>query len=189
MDLLTTYTHDSELQVITAPPPISTIRISPQHPLSLFQPAVSSLAIPWQRLLTVEILQLHVLRFCLHSLLCRTHPTTQLCPLLITSRHGPHRKHRSSIVAFMSIATGTYLPSCCLETAVVRTTENTILLLLQALPTNGHCLQSLLSSRSVCHSMMDCSNWWTVEGTNSGSCPVMSFGFSIVEPSSSEFVS
>jgi hypothetical protein len=41
MDLLTTHTHDSYyVQVITAPPLISTIHKSPQHPLSLFQPAV-----------------------------------------------------------------------------------------------------------------------------------------------------
>jgi hypothetical protein len=33
---LTTYTHDSELQAITAPPLISTIHQSPQHPLSRF---------------------------------------------------------------------------------------------------------------------------------------------------------
>jgi hypothetical protein len=37
MDLLTTYTHDSELQVITAPSLISTLYKSPQHPPSLFQ--------------------------------------------------------------------------------------------------------------------------------------------------------
>jgi hypothetical protein len=36
MDLLTIYTHDSELQTITAPPISSTIHKSPQHPLSLF---------------------------------------------------------------------------------------------------------------------------------------------------------
>jgi hypothetical protein len=36
MDLLTTYIHDSELQVIKAPLLISTIHESPQHPLSLF---------------------------------------------------------------------------------------------------------------------------------------------------------
>jgi hypothetical protein len=39
--------------------------------------------------------------------------------LVITSLHGPHRKHCSSIVALVSIATGTYLPSCCPETALV----------------------------------------------------------------------
>jgi hypothetical protein len=47
LDLLTTYTQDSELQALTAPPLISTIHTSPQHPLSLFQPAVSLLAVPW----------------------------------------------------------------------------------------------------------------------------------------------
>jgi hypothetical protein len=72
MDLLTTYTHDPELQAITAPPLISTIHKSPQHPLSLFQPAVFSSAVSWQRLLTVEIIQLHAVRFHLHSLPCRT---------------------------------------------------------------------------------------------------------------------
>jgi hypothetical protein len=36
MYLLTTYTHDLELQSITAPPLISTIQKSPQHPLNLF---------------------------------------------------------------------------------------------------------------------------------------------------------
>jgi hypothetical protein len=47
----------------------SHITIAPAKP---FQPAVSSSAIPWQRLLTVEILQLHALRSYLHSLPCRT---------------------------------------------------------------------------------------------------------------------
>jgi hypothetical protein len=55
LDLLTTYTNDSELQAITAPSLISTIKQSPQHPLSLFQSAVSSPAVPWQRIPTVEI--------------------------------------------------------------------------------------------------------------------------------------
>jgi hypothetical protein len=58
MDLLTTYTHDLELQALTTLSLIYTFYKSLQHPLSLFQPAVSSPAIPWQWLLTVEILQL-----------------------------------------------------------------------------------------------------------------------------------
>jgi hypothetical protein len=58
MDLLTTYTHDLEVQVITVLLLISTIYKSPQHPLSCFQPDSSSPAIPWQWHLTVEILQL-----------------------------------------------------------------------------------------------------------------------------------
>jgi hypothetical protein len=56
--LLTTYAHASELQAITAPLLISILYKSPQHPLSLYQPAVSSPAVPWQWLLTVEILHL-----------------------------------------------------------------------------------------------------------------------------------
>jgi hypothetical protein len=72
MDLLTTYTHDSELQAVTAPPLISTIHKSPQQLLSIFQPAVSSPAVSWQQLLTVEILQLHALKSTLQRLPYRT---------------------------------------------------------------------------------------------------------------------
>jgi hypothetical protein len=72
LDLLITCTHESELRAITAPSIISTIHKSPQHPLSLFQPSVSSSAIPWQRLLTVEILQLQALKSSLHRLPYRT---------------------------------------------------------------------------------------------------------------------
>jgi hypothetical protein len=42
MDLLTTYTHHLELQVITAPSLISTIHKSPEQVPSLFQPEMSS---------------------------------------------------------------------------------------------------------------------------------------------------
>jgi hypothetical protein len=72
MDLLTTYTHDLELQALRAPLLISTVHKSSWHPLSLVQPAVSSPAVPWHQLLTMEILQLHMLRSSLHSLQCRT---------------------------------------------------------------------------------------------------------------------
>jgi hypothetical protein len=40
MDLMTTYTHDSELQIITALSLISIVHKSQQHPLSLIQPSV-----------------------------------------------------------------------------------------------------------------------------------------------------
>jgi hypothetical protein len=58
------YTQDSELQVITAPPLI-TVRKLQQHPLSLFQPLISSPAVPWQRLLIMEIPQFRALGFYL----------------------------------------------------------------------------------------------------------------------------
>jgi hypothetical protein len=74
LDLLTTCIHHSELHLITAPLLISTIHRSPHHSLSLFQPAVSSTAVPSRRLLTVEILQLPALM----SLLSGEYPATEL---------------------------------------------------------------------------------------------------------------
>jgi hypothetical protein len=74
---LTTCTHHSDLQVIIILSLISTLYKSPQHLLSLFRPALSSLAVPWQLLLTAEILQLHALMSSYHSRLCRTHVNCQ----------------------------------------------------------------------------------------------------------------
>jgi hypothetical protein len=118
MDLLTTYTYNLKLQAITAPPLISTIHKSPQHPLSfLFHPTVSSQAVPWQRLLTVEIFQLHALRSFLHRLPQRTGLVAPII-FVITPRYGPSRKLRSS-VACISVAAGTCKPSRCPETALL----------------------------------------------------------------------
>jgi hypothetical protein len=98
----------------------STIDKSPQHTLSLFQPAVSSPAVPWQRLVTVEILQLHALKSFLHRLSYTADSVAQIV-FLITPLHGPSRKHRFQqyIVACVSVAAGTCLLSRCLETNVV----------------------------------------------------------------------
>jgi hypothetical protein len=74
-DLLNTCAHNSEVEAITAPPLISTIHKSPQQPLNLFNPAVSLSAVPCQRLLTVDILQLHALKSYIHRLRSRTEPT------------------------------------------------------------------------------------------------------------------
>jgi hypothetical protein len=60
--LLTTCTHHSELQGITALLLTATFYSSLDHPLRLFHPAVSSSDVPWQRLLTAEVLQLPALR-------------------------------------------------------------------------------------------------------------------------------
>jgi hypothetical protein len=108
MNLLSIYAHDSELQAITAPPLKSTNHKSTQHPLSLFEAAVSS-AVPWQRLITMEILQLHALKFALDRLPYRT---DLLAPIAfkITPRHGP-RRNSASIVARRFFAAGTCLPS------------------------------------------------------------------------------
>jgi hypothetical protein len=70
LDLLTTYTHNMELQVNT----LNYSNIANLHSLQSirahaksFQPSVSSPAILWQRLLTVEILQLHAFLFSMNS--------------------------------------------------------------------------------------------------------------------------
>jgi hypothetical protein len=39
--------------------------------------------------------------------------------LVITSQHGPHRKHRFSVVVFMSIAVGMCLPQTFAQKMVV----------------------------------------------------------------------
>jgi nicotinamide riboside transporter PnuC len=55
-----------------------------------------------------------------------------LTVLVITSCHGPHRKHCSSIVAAMPFATGMCLTNSWPEMAALWTIENAILLLLHA---------------------------------------------------------
>jgi hypothetical protein len=72
MDLLTTYAHSSALQAITELSLIPTIYKSLQYALSILQPAVSSSAVTWQRLLTVVIIELYALKFHPHSLPYRT---------------------------------------------------------------------------------------------------------------------
>jgi hypothetical protein len=64
LDLLTTLTHHSELQAITALSLISTIQP--------FSSPLSSPAAPWQRLLIWEVLQLPTLMSFLHLLSYRT---------------------------------------------------------------------------------------------------------------------
>jgi hypothetical protein len=131
MDLLTTYTYHSELQVITALSLISALYSSLAHAKS----SQSSLDVFWQRLLTVEILQLLALRSSCHSHPCRTvnltiapsllslpyQPSTdRIAPFVffITPRCGRHRKHHSSIVACVFVSVGTCLPSRFSETAI-----------------------------------------------------------------------
>jgi hypothetical protein len=102
---------------------------SPQNPRSFFKPAVYSPVVSWQRLLTVEILQLHALRSYLHSLPYSTQlgrpsrlqenhsawPTQKRHPLycckcvFTASFHSnglcaDHMKHCSSIVACVYVA-------------------------------------------------------------------------------------
>jgi hypothetical protein len=59
---------------------------------------------------TVEVLE---------SASTRVSSTRTPAVLIITSHYGPHRKHRSSIVMCVFVATGTCLPSRFLEKAAV----------------------------------------------------------------------
>jgi hypothetical protein len=127
--------HHSELQVITALSLISTLYKSSQHMLSLFPACCAFNSRSLATASTVEIPQ----HPALTSLLSGEYPTTELLStvnysdissqpslqnsteltaptvLVITSRHGPHIKHSSSIVAFVFIAAGKCLLSHCVE--------------------------------------------------------------------------
>jgi hypothetical protein len=110
-----------ELQAVTTPPLITTLYSSLHRLLSLFQPAMSSRTVPWQRLLTVEILQLPTLR----SYLSNEYSGTRMI-LLITFRHEPHRKHRFHFYSatiprtlHVPVAARTRLPSGCWKIARV----------------------------------------------------------------------
>jgi hypothetical protein len=130
MDLLTTYTHDSQLQATTAPPLISTIHKSPQHQLSLFPPSCVFIS----RSLVMASKSRNSTTSRAQSLSSQppvqnsTELSTQLTSieltaptvLVITSRHEPYRKHRSSTVAFVSVTAGTCLPSFCPEMGCVK---------------------------------------------------------------------
>jgi hypothetical protein len=83
---------------------------------------VFSPAVPWQRLLTVEILQLHELKSCLHRLPYRNDLVDTIV-FKITPWHGPRRNipvsNNTSTAARGFVAAGTCLPNRCLETALV----------------------------------------------------------------------
>jgi hypothetical protein len=113
-----------------------------------------------------------VLWFYFHGLPYKTELRTELpvnstkliAPtiLVIICRHEPHKKHRYSIVAFVSVDAGTCLQSCCTEMAPARTTEDAVLLLLhgcmlRALPSNGRCLHShCLAKGLICMHLVVC---------------------------------
>lgn len=103
---------------------------------------MSSPAIPWQQFQTVEILQLHLLRFDLHRLLsripvnqtivssllilpCRTELTQPDCSNCLPYNLSAGIKYKknvsssNSIVVCIFVAMGTYLTIHCLEMAVV----------------------------------------------------------------------
>jgi hypothetical protein len=127
MDLLTTHTHDAELQAITAPSLISRIHKSPQHQLSFF-PACCVFTSRFLATVSNSGDSSTSSAQVLSSQSPMQNPI-ELCLLLITSKHGPHRKHGSPfVVSNYSIIKN--LPP---------RNENVIS---EPLPINGRCLQS-----------------------------------------------
>jgi hypothetical protein len=110
LDLLTTCTHHSELQVITALLLISTIYKS--------QPAVSPSTSPWQRP-PVEISQLQALRTSCHSRLCRTLVNCQLNYCALSSE--PHFQRSTELPTLNWLD----CPNCLLYNSSARTTSKT----------------------------------------------------------------
>jgi hypothetical protein len=180
-DLLTTCIHHSELQAITAPLLISRIHRSPQHPLSLL-PACCVFTSRSLRTASnsgdSSASRAHVAtvrRISCNWTLVDCQPsysaissqpslqsstqlptfnrTDNLIVFKITPRRGPHRKHSSSIVASVS-----FFRSIFTEPLLINGLLNPVVLLLRAcimwaLPTNGHCLHSPLSNRSIRHNI------------------------------------
>jgi hypothetical protein len=112
MDLLTTYVHHSELQAIITLSLIYTLYKSLAHAKS----SQSSLDVSWQRLLTVEILQLLALRF-----------------LIAAARAELNSLNYSAISSQTPLQSSTELPtltkldcpSCLLYNSSARTTSKT----------------------------------------------------------------
>jgi hypothetical protein len=139
MHLLTTYTHHSELQVITALSLISTLYKSSQHLLSfssllcLHQPFPSNGFYEWKcfsftrsgPLVTashaefLSAVNSNIAPFLL-SLPYRAQLTG--CPnslLFITPRRGPRRQHPVSPVACVTVSAVSCLPNRCPETGMI----------------------------------------------------------------------
>jgi hypothetical protein len=112
-----------------------------QITVSLFQPALISLNISWQQLLTMVPFEL---KSCLNG---GSH---------ITSRHGP-RQHNSSIAASGFVSAEMCLRRRCLAMAAARTTENTVSnsssVVACRVIAMGTCLWSLPSNGSSRYSM------------------------------------
>jgi hypothetical protein len=131
MDLFVTHTQDSEVQIITAPPLISTLYKSPQHPLSLFPTCCVFI----NRSLSTasdsgDSSASHAIRFHLHSLPCRTQfssdnwLTNLVAPIVfhITTLHRLSRKrlfNSNSIVMCVFTAAVTCSRIRCLETGCI----------------------------------------------------------------------
>jgi hypothetical protein len=73
------------------------------------------------------------------SVLCQSHNSLIETVLLVLSRHGPHRKHRSNI-ALVSFAAETCLPNRCLEMSCITASFSCYLRYLGTEAVYSHCL-------------------------------------------------
>jgi hypothetical protein len=144
LDLLATYTHDSELQAITAPPLITTALAKPFPACcvftcrSLVKVSNSGDYSASARKSSLNGGFLPTVPF-LHSLLYRTNSVAPVV-FLITPLHGANIEHsfqHYSIIACVSATAGTCLPSRCLDTALV------YLLISRSLHTNSSTLYDI----------------------------------------------
>jgi hypothetical protein len=143
MDLLTTYTHHSELQAITALSLIYALYKSPHAVISSLQ----CFQQPFPGL-TVDMLQLSALRSFLQD--CSTELTANYqlhlaAPILffIIPLRGRRRQHPVSPIAYVTVAAGTCLPSRCL------TMGCTTPLFIHLLHCNGSIRDSMVICRAI----------------------------------------
>jgi hypothetical protein len=118
MDLVTTYTHDSELQAVTAPSLIT--QITTAHAKRQYFVVFPSTC------LVTAVNNVDSSAFVPMPLPAGKYYSTELTApavLIITSRHRAHRKHpisnSNSIVAYVFIAVGMCLLNCCPEMVAV----------------------------------------------------------------------
>jgi hypothetical protein len=112
-------THDSELQALA----VLLLIYTPYK--SLHIEASATCTVFSRHCLVTALNSEDSLASVLTSLLSTRYPTTELVApavLVIMSWQRPHRRHHSSIGAFVSVATGMCLLSHCPERAVAQTT-------------------------------------------------------------------
>jgi hypothetical protein len=135
INLLPTYAHHSQLQVITAVTLISTIHKSlhaksfpacsdfNSHSLTAASNSGDSPASRAQVLLSEPLVQKTTLNSTtapsVLSLACTAQLTVCPSSLLISSRRGPGRQHTLHAVVCVSVVAGTCLPSCCPEISLI----------------------------------------------------------------------
>jgi hypothetical protein len=115
LDLLITYTHTWELQALNnAIADLHTLQITRAHAKSFHSAFTSCFLVTY---LNNEDYSAAVVTPL--PLVNTPHLNCQLNDSIISSQHGPHKKHHSFVATCVFIAVGTCLPSRCLQTVAV----------------------------------------------------------------------